>query len=140
MENNNPTGAGSMILVHSNFGQAASFRLIPASKDCPYVEVLFDPERNILVPVLNVIKDSYHMLPKLDDNGDVQELKLTKRSNGKNYKEERRLVQTFSEFYIYEKDSIEYFINLFAVNANQFDYKSFFTSEDSKAPAPIIQM
>jgi len=135
-----PAGAGSMILIHSNFGSAKSFRLIPASKDCPYVEVLFDPERNILVPVLNVIKDSYHMLPKLDDNGDPQELKISKRANGKNFKEERRLVQTFSEFYIYEKESIEYFINTFAVNASEFDYNALFTPEDQEAPKPIIQM
>lgn len=135
-----PAGAGSMILIHSNFGQAKSFRMIPASKDCPYVEVLFDPERNILVPVLNVIKDSYHMLPKLDDNGDPQELKVSKRANGKNFKEERRLVQTFSEFYIYEKESIEYFVNTFAANAEEFDYQSLFTAEDHTPQQPIIQM
>lgn len=128
----------TMMLVHSNFGNAKSFRMIPVTNTCPYVEVLFDPETGTLVPVLNVIKQAYHMLPRLDDNGDVMRMKLGTRDNGKDYKEERRLVETFSEFYVSEESSIEEFINYFAVNASAFDWKGFLPKKE--VAKPIITM
>lgn len=130
---------GSMMLIHSNFGNAKSFRLIPVTTACPYVEVLFDPETGTLVPVLNVIKQAYHMLPKLDDNGDVMRMKLGGRDNGKDYKEERRLVETFTEFYLAEESSIEEFIKYFAINHHSFDWKSFMPATE-QAHKPIITM
>jgi len=131
-------GNPTMMLVHSNFGPARSFRLIPTNSDCPYVEVLFDPQSGTMVPVLNVIKQAYHMLPKLDDNGDTVRMKLGTRDNGKDYKEERRLVDTFTEFYLTDLDSIEEFINYFAVNASTFDWKQFIPQ--GEVQSPIITM
>jgi hypothetical protein len=128
----------TMMLVHSNFGNAKSFRMIPVTNTCPYVEVLFDPETGTLVPVLNVIKQAYHMLPRLDDNGDVMRMKLGARDNGKDYKEERRLVETFSEFYVSEESSIQEFINYFGVNASTFDWKGFLPKQE--VAKPIITM
>ena len=45
--------------------------------------------------------------------------------NAKSVKEERRLVDTFSEFYLTDKADIETFIHMFAVNADAFDYDSY---------------
>ena len=115
----------NMMLVHSSFRNAKSFTLIPVSADSPYVEAMFDPQSSILAVISKVMKQSYHMVPKLDDNGDPQRLKAPNPQTGKTVKEERRLVDTFSEFYLNDKADIETFIHMFAVNATEFDYTQF---------------
>ena len=86
---------------------------------------MFDPASGILAVISKVMKQSYHMVPKLDDNGDPQRLKTPNQQTGKTVKEERRLVDTFSEFYLNDKADIETFIHMFAVNATEFDYTQF---------------
>ena len=44
---------------------------------------------------------------------------------GKTVKEQRVQIDTFNEFYLNEKADIETFVELFAINASSFDYKSF---------------
>lgn len=68
------------------------------------------------------------MLPKFNDKGDVQYLKGP-RDNGKSYAEERRLVDTYYEYYLEDKDDIIAFVELFvgpsaAVVAESFMNKS----------------
>jgi hypothetical protein len=87
---------------------------------------MYSEKDNVLAVITKVMKQSYHMVPKLDDNGDPIKTK-NKRPNGKEYKEERRLVDTFSEFYLLTPEEINGFIESFAVNAKTFDYKSFTT-------------
>jgi hypothetical protein len=115
----------NMMLVNSAFRNAKSFTLIPVSNDSPYVEAMFDPSSGVLAVISKVMKQSYHMVPKLDDTGQPVRLKTPNQQTGKTHKEERRLVDTFSEFYLQDKDDIELFINMFAINAEQFDYNSF---------------
>ena len=114
-----------MMLVNSTFRNAKSFTLIPVSLDSPYVEAMFDPASGILAVISKVMKQSYHMVPKLDDEGNPMKLKKPNMQTGKTVKEERRLVDTFSEFYLQDKADIETFIHMFAVNADTFDYKQF---------------
>ena len=115
----------NMMLVNSAFRNAKSFTLIPVSNDSPYVEAMFDPSSGVLAVISKVMKQSYHMVPKLDDTGQPVRLKTPNQQTGKTHKEARRLVDTFSEFYLQDKNDIELFINMFAVNAEQFDYNSF---------------
>ena len=115
----------NMMLVNSSFRNAKSFTMIPVSLDSPYTEAMFDPASGILAVISKVMKQSYHMVPKLDDNGDPQRLKTPNQQTGKTVKEERRLVDTFSEFYLNDKADIETFIHMFAVNASEFDYTQF---------------
>lgn len=115
----------NMMLVKSVFRNVNSFTLIPVSLDSPYTEAMFDPASGILAVISKVMKQSYHMVPKLDDNGDPQRLKVPNQQTGKTVKEERRLVDTFSEFYLNDKADIETFIHMFAVNASEFDYTQF---------------
>lgn len=78
------------------------------------------------------------MLPKLDDSGQPQRLKAPNPQTGKTIKEERRLVDTFSEFYLSDKDDIDLFINMFAVNAEQFDYAQYFVDVKETKTSNII--
>tara|TARA_R110002020_G_scaffold335596_1_gene550780 strand:+ start:17569 stop:18033 length:465 start_codon:yes stop_codon:yes gene_type:complete len=118
----NKTIGKNMMLFTSAFRGAKTFNLAPVSLDCPYVECLFDPESKILAVITKTMKQSYHMIPKVDDSGDPVRLKVTRRESGKNIKEQRVLIDTFSEFYISNKNEIEDFITTFAINANNFDY------------------
>lgn len=129
----------NMLVVTSTFRGAKSFNLIPATPECPYVEAMFDPSSGILAVISKVMKQSYHMLPKLDDNGDVLRVKGGPREGGKTVREERRLVDTFSEFYITDKTEIENFINIFGINAEQFDYSQYLNVDvDKVEKSPII--
>ncbi|NDC95675.1 hypothetical protein EB077_10260 [bacterium] len=61
------------------------------------------------------------MITKLDSNGDPEKRKTPGR-NGNPYKEERRALETYQEYYIEEKSEIEDFIKHFASNADSYDY------------------
>jgi hypothetical protein len=128
----------NMMLINSSFRNAKSFTLIPVSNDSPYVEAMFDPSSSILAIISKVMKQSYHMVPKLNDNGEPIRLKTPNQQSGKTVKEERRLVDTFSEFYLSDKNDIETFIHMFAVNAKDFDYNSFFVDVKETKVSKII--
>jgi len=135
----NNTGS-NMLLITSGFRGAKSFALVPITDNCPYVECLFDPSSNLLAVITKTIKGSYHMIPKLDDNGDPVRLKSQRRENGKTVKEQRAMVDTYSEFYVSDPLEIEGFIDLFAVNAKHFDYKQYIAEQDIKVEHPGSQI
>jgi len=117
------------MLVNSAFRNVKSFTMIPVSLDSPYTEAMYDPASGILAVISKVMKQSYHMVPKLDDDGNPIRLKVPNKQTGKTVKEERRLVDTFSEFYLSDKTDIETFIHMFAVNASEFDYNQFMQTD-----------
>lgn len=127
----------SMMLTTSNWGPQKTFKLIPVTTDCPYVEAIFDPSSKMLAVISKVAKESYHMVPKLDDNGDPQGLKMGKRPNGKDFKEQRVLMQTHAEYYISDKVDIDNIVQGFAINAGSFDYAKYFEGEEvAEKPLP----
>ena len=104
----------NMILINSvDFqGVAKSFKMIPITQDCPYVECIFSVNDKILAVITKIMKQSYHFVPKIDDNGDPVYVKNPKaRASGKQVKEERRLVDTFSEFYIITLKKLKVLLN-----------------------------
>jgi|TARA_B100001094_G_C18167558_1_gene793067 hypothetical protein len=130
----------NMLIVSSSFRGAKSFNLVPATPESPYVEAMYDPSSGILAVISKVMKQSYHMIPKLDDNGDPLRVKGTPREGGKTVREERRLVDTFSEFYLTDKQEISDFINIFAVNAESFDFSQYMVDVEATEKSPIITM
>lgn len=126
----------SMMLITSNWGPYKSFKAIPLNADCPFMEAIFDPSSKILAVISKHSKQSYHMLPKLDDNGDPMKLKLGKRENGKDFREERRLIETYAEYYVSERSEIETFLNGFCLNADSYDYIKYLDAElENQIPA-----
>lgn len=114
----------SMLLISSAWDGQPTFKMIPASKECPYNEVIFDPSGPALAIVGKEKKQTLHMLPKLTDTGDVQMLKVQKRDNGKTFAEQRVSMETFYEYFIERKDEILAFVNTFALNAQAVDYSA----------------
>jgi len=131
----------NMMLISSAFRNAKSFSLLPVSNDSPYVEAMFDPASGILAVISKVVKNSFHMIPKLDDDGQPMRLKTPNQQTGKTVKEQRVQMETFSEFYISDKADIETFIQLFAINASSFDYKQYLEVklEETKTSKIIMQ-
>jgi len=128
----------NMMLITSAFRQVKSFSLVPVTEDCPYVEAMFDPTGGILAVITKVKKSSFHMVPKLDDNGQPSRLKVPNKETGKVHKEQRVSIDTFSEFYITEKEEIKNFLAVFAINNDSFDYDQFFVDVDKTKPSNII--
>ena len=120
----NNTLGSNMLLIKSSWNDGETFKLLPVSQDCPYVECIFDPATKVFVVISKVSKTSLHMLPKLDDNGDPAPLK-TKRANGRMVKEERKTIDTFQEYYVEDKAAMIDVINLLAINKDTFDYNKF---------------
>lgn len=120
-----------MLAINSVWGNNKTFRMLPVDSNCPYMECIYDPETKILVIISKVNKQSYHMLPVLDDHGDEVPIKKPRR-NGKLIKEERRLVDTYQEYYIIVNEEIYSFLSKVAVNADTFDFKSYVEA----APVP----
>lgn len=114
----------TMLLVTSLWQEKKSFRLMPISVECPFSEGIYDPDSKVLVVMSITTKESVHMLPKLDDNGDPTKAKGP-RPNGKLYREHRVTLDTYNEHYIMEKAEIENFINMFAINAKDFNYGTY---------------
>lgn len=119
-----PSAHGSMMAISSIWGNNKTFRLFPVDVNCPYLECIYDPESKILVVISKIHKQSYHMLPVLDDHGDPVPVKK-QRQSGKPNKEERRLLETYQEYYIILNEEIYDFLSKVAVNAETYDFKTF---------------
>jgi hypothetical protein len=109
----------TMLAIKSTWNGKQTAKLIPISNDCPYVECIMDPESKIMVVISKVSKQTLHMLPRLDDNGDPKILKVTKRPSGKTVMEERKTIETFQEYYIDDKTAIMNIIDLHSVNPEE---------------------
>lgn len=114
----------SMMLVTSSWGQQKTFKMIPISLDCPYNEAIYDPQANVLALISKERKQTMHMMAKLNEWGDVVPMKVGKRSNGKDYAEERKTLETYYEYFVEVPEEIEAIVNAFACNANEFDFKA----------------
>jgi hypothetical protein len=114
----------TMMIVHSEWAGQETFSLIPVTENCPYVECIFDARNKVLVVFNKVKKNTYHMVNKLDDSGNPVKLKVAVK-DGPEYKQERRAMETFQEYYITNKKDIKKLVEMMAVNAHEFDVDSF---------------
>jgi hypothetical protein len=114
----NEDSKNTMMLVQSTWNDKQTFRMIPISTNCPYVECILDPDSKVFVVISKIKKLALHMLPKLDDYGNAL-------AGNKGQRQERHKMEVFQEFYVEDKAAIESMIKLFALNNQKFDYKSF---------------
>jgi len=114
----------TMMLVKSSWQESQTFRMIPITESCPYVECIFDPGTKVFVVILKTTKTTLHMLPKLDEYGQVV-------TGSKGNKQDRHKIEVFQEFYIEDKIAIKDLINLFALNAKTFDFEEFMISTET---------
>jgi len=115
----------SMMLVTGSWGNNKTFKLIPVAPECPYNEAIFDRDSKVLALIGKEKKQSMHMIAKLDDNGDVKRMKIGRRDNGKDFAEERKTLETYYEYYIDNPQEIKDIVNMFALNADTFDFNQY---------------
>ena len=125
----------SMLLITSSWGKNKTFKLIPATTDCIFNEGIFDLDAKVLALISKEKKQNFHMLPKLNELGDVQYLKVGKRNNGKEYSEERKALESFYEYYVEDINEIESIVKMLAINSDEFDFKQYFKMPTQEAPA-----
>ena len=113
----------SMMLVQSSWQESQTFRMIPIAESCPYVECIFDPSTKVFVIISKTTKQSLHMLPKLDEYGQMI-------TGTKGTKQDSHKIEVFQEFYIEDAVAIKDLIHMFAVNADTFDYAAFMTKSE----------
>jgi hypothetical protein len=114
----------NMMLITSTWKSGKTFKMIPTDAECPYVECIFDADMKVLAVIGAIQKDIFHMMPKIDPNGDI-EMRKTPSREGKPYKEERRTIETFQEYYVEQLDEIRAFVKRFAFNADTFDFEQY---------------
>lgn len=124
----------SMLLINSTWQDKPSFKMIPITENCPYTECLYDPMSKVFVVISKITKTSLHMLPKLDEQGDPMVLKTGKRPNGKVIKESRTTLETFLEYYVEDREDTVAIINMFAINADTFEYIAVLDSKQEEVP------
>lgn len=117
----------SMMLVQATWQDKQTFRLIPISESCPYVECIFDPGSKVFVIISKLKRTSLQMLPKLDEYGQPV-------AGSKGQREERHKLDVFQEFYIEDKIAVKDLIHLFAINAKTFDYAAFMSEKEEELP------
>jgi len=122
-----------MLAINSEWNGHKTFRLIPVSNDCPYVECIYDVTSQLFVIIGKTTKTTLHMLPKLDENGDPTAT-VALRPNGRNVKEERVSSETFQEYYLDNKSDIKELVYYLASNAEEFDIESIL-----EIPAPAVK-
>jgi hypothetical protein len=107
----------SLLLTSCSWDNGAyeSFRMLPVTQECPYVEAFYDPLEKLLVVLSKDKKESLAMIPKTDEYGNGM------KKNNRPLMDRQRMV-SFKEFYITKPEEIKQFINLFAYNANVFNY------------------
>jgi hypothetical protein len=113
----------SMLLSTSTWaqGKAESFKLLPLTKDCPYIEAFFDPfAQTMVITSVNTL-DQFTTLERLDDLGE----KLRDK-NGKT-KVDRIRVANNKQFFIDKPEEIAHFVNTVAFNADTYDFAKYLT-------------
>lgn len=125
------------MLVNATWNNTKTFKMIPVDQSSPYNEAIFDKEQHTLALVGKEKKETLHMLPKLDERGDVKTIKVGRRESGKPYEEQRVSVETFYEYFLEDRSDIESFIKHFGKNADTFDYTTHL--EEAFAPPSVIQ-
>jgi hypothetical protein len=117
----------SMMLVQATWQDKQTFRLIPISDSCPYVECIFDPGSKVFVIISKLKRTSLQMLPKLDEYGQPV-------AGSKGQREERHKLDVFQEFYIEDKIAVKDLIHLFGINAKTFNYEAFMSEKEEELP------
>lgn len=100
-----------MWVYSSEYEGHPTFRLLPVDSRCPYTEILFDFNKQLLVVIDNNKKFGEVIVNKIADSG--KELS----------KKEKVIVENYQEHYITDKEEIVRFVKRLSVN--DFDFTKY---------------
>ena len=126
----------NMMMITSFWGNNDTFKLIPATDDCPYAEVIYDPNTTLLVVISKLKKENYSLIPVVDSDGNPIKTDNPK-NNGTSFKEEQVKMNVFQEYFIPEYKEQLAFIKDFAVNFDTYNYKRFLRNMETEPKLDI---
>lgn len=116
----------SSVLIDDETSQPQeNFIGIPLNENSPFIEVIFDPKKQILGIVSKMKKESFHWIPRVDQDGIPVATKNKTLSQSQPFQQQRVQLETYHEYYIRNKESIINFIEMHI--CNDFDYKKYLT-------------
>jgi hypothetical protein len=121
----------SMMLVKSIWNEKPTFKMMPISDECPYIECIYDPDSSVFVVISKTKKTTLHMLPDLDSYG-------VRVTGTKGAKQSRHKMEVFQEYYIDDVNDMKNIIDIFAKNSDSFDYSKYITEKKAK-DIPVAQ-
>lgn len=127
----------SMMLVTSSWANIPSFSLMPVDQRCPYVECLYNPMAKTLAVIGKTKKDTFHMIPKLDDEG--RPMKAKQGTQEEPFKKQRVTQESYTEYYITNDAEVENFIKMFAINADSYDYMQYINKPTMSDPSTLAE-
>ena len=135
----------TMLLITAPWSpEANTFRMIPATPECPYLDVVYNRDKKALEITSTFKRNEYAMFAKVDDNGDVEKRKTAKMDEESGqaitHKQERRMAEILQKQFILEQAEIIAFVQSFAVNADRVDYMQHFQGPVLEAPKASIIM
>jgi hypothetical protein len=105
----------NMLAYSTDWYGHKTFRLMPITNDCPFVEAIYDPTTKVLAIIGKTTVEKPIMLPKLNDKGENIPVKGSNPAQPR-FVEERRILSTFTEYYMDNMTDITTFIDRFVVN------------------------
>ena len=108
----------SMFVYNTDWHGSKTFRMVPIDLNCPFNEVIYDPETKVLAVVSKEYKEKPQMFPKLNDKGAViLKQGATVLDNPNSFVEDRVFMDTYYEYYIDTLEDIKDFVDYFAMNS-----------------------
>jgi len=130
-----------MMLYTTATNGEKTFGLLPINDSCPFNEAIYMPKLDALAVLSKTTRDTFTMLERLDENGEVMSTVVKDKEKGgmkQVIKQQRMQVATPWEYFIHEKDEIRKFIKTFAINASDFEYEKFMTKLETVDTQKII--
>jgi hypothetical protein len=139
------TDLKTMLIITAPWApEVNTFRMIPATPDCPYLDVVYNRDKKALEITSTYKRNEYAMFAKVDDNGDAEKRKTAKVDEETGVqitvKQERRMAEILQKYFILEQSEIISFVQTFAVNADRIDYMQHFQGSIVEAPKASIIM
>ncbi len=113
----------NMMIYAATWNDTETFRMIPTSEECPFIEAIYDPTQKVLAVISKEVKEKPMMMPRLSDKGLPVTVKKADGTLG--LQEQRIILDAYYEYYISEKADIREFVEKFAINPSHKDFLSF---------------
>lgn len=125
-------------LYTSSWRGKPTFKALPVSEDCAYIETIYDTFDKVLYVVLKISNRTLQFLPKVDKNGDLIEMQRPRkfRNIESRAAEERVEISRYTEFTIEKEEEIKRFLIRFC--ENEEDARKMY-SKFLEAPADVEQ-
>jgi hypothetical protein len=123
--NNHVMFVSSILIDEETSQPQENFVGIPLNENSPFVEIIFDPKKQILGIVSKIKKESFHWVTRVDADGMPIATKNKSLAASQPFQQQRVQLETYHEYYIRNKESIVHFIEIHM--CNDFDYKKYLT-------------